>query len=87
VNSSVGVAREGSKTAGLVCLPPFLYTCKDGFLVAMDPCPELSLGTLNTVVVLKVIMEQDVSTMGCNTLVFEAVEPFCFPLTLFISPS
>jgi hypothetical protein len=68
------------------CLSPFLYTRKDGFLMAMDPCPELSLGTLNTVVFLKGIME-DVRTMGCDALGFEPVEPFCFSSTLFISPS
>jgi hypothetical protein len=68
-------------------LSPFLYTGKDGFIVAMDPCPELSLCTLNTVVFLKGIME-DVRAMGCDAaLVFKAVEPFRFPSTLFISPS
>jgi hypothetical protein len=54
--------------------------------MAMDPCPELALSTLNIVVFLKGIME-DVGTMGCDALFFEAIEPFCFPLTLFISPS
>jgi hypothetical protein len=52
----------------------------------MDPCPELSLSTLNTVVFLKGIME-DVSAMGSDALIFEAVEPFCFSSTLFIAPS
>jgi hypothetical protein len=50
--------------------------------VAIDPCPELSLGMIDTVVFLKGIIE-DVGTMGCDALVFEAIEPFCFPLTLF----
>jgi hypothetical protein len=68
---ALGSPAKVPRPLGLLCLQPFLYTCEDGLLVAMDPCPELSLSTLNTVVFLKGIME-DVSAMGYDALVFKA---------------
>jgi hypothetical protein len=55
-NSSVGVAREDSETVGHAVLAAISLHLQGWLSCAMDPCPELSLSTLNTVVFLKGIM-------------------------------